>query len=143
MTQPIQFTRGSGGKFTGSVGGVAMPPAMVALFQRLGAAAGGPMSFNGKTGTGYGMARGDARVSMLQTALNRLGITDGNGHKLQVDGQLGPLTTAAVKKAQQMLSQQPNGVVTPKLMAQILGMKPAAVAPKTTARHLMSRRRHH
>ena len=126
----FQFTRGAGGQFTGSVGGVQMPPAMVALYQRLGAAAGGKLSFNGKTGTGYGTPGGDARVKLLQQALNDAGFTDGRGRPLAVDGKLGPLTTQAVKSAQAKLGLPQDGVVTPKLLAQIGGLpkKPAGEA---------------
>lgn len=136
----FQFTRGAGGQFTGSVGGVQMPPAMVALYQRLGAAAGGKLSFNGRTGTGYGTPGGDARVKLLQQALNDAGFTDGRGKPLAVDGKLGPLTTQAVKSAQAKLGLPQDGVVTPKLLAQIGGLpkapaKPAGKAPnKPTAR---------
>lgn len=139
----FQFTRGAGGQFTGSVGGVPMPPSMVALYQRLGAAAGGKMSFNGKTGTGYNTPGGDARVKLLQQALNDAGFTDGRGKPLAVDGKLGPLTTQAVKSAQAKLGLPQDGVVTPKLLAQIGGLpkapakpanKPGAKPTKPTAR---------
>jgi len=137
----FQFTRGAGGQFTGSVGGVQMPPAMVALYQRLGAAAGGKLSFNGKTGTGYGTPGGDARVKLLQQALNDAGFTDGRGRPLAVDGKLGPLTTQAVKAAQAKLGLPQDGVVTPKLLAQIGGLpkapaksKPAAKKPTARAK---------
>lgn len=144
MTSPFNFTRGAGGKFTGSVGGVQMPPAMVAVMRRLGAAAGGPLSFNGTKGTGYGVKGGDARVKLLQQALNAAGFTDGQGRPLAVDGKLGPLTTAAVKSAQQQLGVKPDGVVDPKLLAQISNMpagsaKKAAPKPRMTARQAMSR----
>lgn len=133
----FQFTRGAGGQFTGSVGGVPMPPAMVALYQRLGARSGGKMSFNGRTGTGYNSPNGDPRVKLLQQALNDAGFTDANGRPLAVDGKLGPLTTAAVKSAQKQLGVPQDGVVTPKLLAQIGGLpkKPAKpAAKKSTAR---------
>src|SRR4051812_39842871 len=50
------------------------------------AKSGGTLSYNGKTGTGYGSKNGDPRVRRLQEALNRLGLTDGKGRKLAVDG---------------------------------------------------------
>jgi peptidoglycan hydrolase-like protein with peptidoglycan-binding domain len=146
VTSPIKFTRGSGGKFTGSIGGVPVPPSMAALFSRLGAEAGGSLSFNGKRGTGYGAAGGDARVRMLQAALNAAGFGDASGHSLTVDGKLGPLTTAAIKAAQKKLGVPANGTVTPKLLAQIMAMPKGKVLPgrpaakKKTARQLMSRK---
>jgi hypothetical protein len=48
------------------------------------------MRFDGKRGAGYGMPGGDERVHALQQALNRLGLTDGRGQPLAVDGKLGP-----------------------------------------------------
>lgn len=132
MTSPFTFTRGAGGQFSGSVGGVPMPPTMAALYKRLGSAAGGPMSFNGKTGTGYGVVGGDARVKLLQQALNAAGFTDGQGRPLAVDGKLGPLTTAALKSAQRQLGVTPDGVATPKLLAQISDMPKAAPKPGPT-----------
>ena len=125
----FQFTRGAGGQFTGSVGGVPMPPTMAALYHRLGAAAGGPMSFNGQSGTGYNLKGGDARVRLLQQALNDAGFTDNLGRPLAVDGKLGPLTTAAVKAAQKQLGVPTDGVVTPKLVAQIGGLPKAPSKP--------------
>jgi peptidoglycan hydrolase-like protein with peptidoglycan-binding domain len=91
---------------------------------------GGNLSFDGKRGAGYGTPGGDKRVHALQDALNRLGLTDAAGKKLKLDGKLGPKTTAAIKKAQRKLGLKANGVVTPKLLAQLskaksLG-KPAA-----------------
>ena len=144
MTSPFKFTRGTGGKFTGSIGGVPVPPSMAALFSRLGAAAGGKLAFDGHRGTGYGQAGGDARVRLLQAALNAAGFGDATGHRLAVDGKLGPLTTAAIKTAQRKLGVKPDGVVTPKLLAQIMGLPkgkllPARSAPKKkTARQVMS-----
>jgi peptidoglycan hydrolase-like protein with peptidoglycan-binding domain len=129
MSQPFQFTRGAGGKFTGSVGGVPIPPAMAAAIQRLGAAAGGPMSFNGRTGTGYNSRNGDPRVKLLQQALNAAGFTDGQGRPLAVDGKLGPLTTAALKAAQKQLGVPTDGVATPKLLAQIMSLPPRKSKP--------------
>jgi peptidoglycan hydrolase-like protein with peptidoglycan-binding domain len=83
----------------------------------------GSLSFNGKTGPGYGKPGGDKRVHALQKALNRLGLTDGAGKKLVDDGKLGPKTTAAVKKAQRALGLPADGVVTPKLLAKLVAAK--------------------
>ncbi|GAA4626628.1 hypothetical protein GCM10023196_035630 [Actinoallomurus vinaceus] len=84
-----------------------------------------PLSYDSKsnTGTGYGSAKGDAHVRQLQEALNRLGLTDGNGKKLAVDGKLGPLTTAAVKKAQKALGLKQDGKVTPDLLKRLRSSK--------------------
>lgn len=75
-------------------------------------------------GTGYGVKGGDKRVHTLQQALNRLGFTDMHGKKLRDDGELGPLTTAAVKKAQRALGVKADGIVTPQLLKRIEAMKP-------------------
>lgn len=72
-----------------------------------------------KTGTGYGKRGGDSRVSDLQKALNAAGFTDGKGRKLDVDGQLGPLTTAAIKKAQKALGMKPTGKVNADFVKQL------------------------
>lgn len=138
----LQFTRGAGGQFSGSVGGVPMPPAMAALYARLNQAAGGKMSFNGRTGTGYDLPHGDARVKLLQNALNDAGFTDAQGHPLAVDGRLGPLTTQAIRAAQKQLGLPTDGVVTPKLLAQIMGLPPGKrpaekPAPRMTARQAL------
>lgn len=125
----LQFTRGTGGKFTGSIGGVPVPPSMAAVMSRMGASAGGPLSFNGRSGTGYGSKGGDPRVRLLQQALNRAGIGDSAGHSLAVDGKLGPLTTSAVKAAQKQLGVKTDGVVTPKLLAQIMGLPKGSPKP--------------
>jgi peptidoglycan hydrolase-like protein with peptidoglycan-binding domain len=77
---------------------------------------GGGLSYNGRTGAGYGKKGGDNRVSALQAELNRLGFTDGAGNKLAKDGKLGPRTTAAIKKAQRKLGLKPDGVATPRLL---------------------------
>ena len=74
----------------------------------------GQLGFDGKTGTGYGTP--DARVKDLQTALNRLHLTDDGHRKLRVDGEFGPLTTQAVKKAQQRLGMEPTGIVSPEFV---------------------------
>lgn len=97
----------------------------------------GSLAFNGKTGPGYGVKGGDKQVHSLQEALNRLGFTDGAGHKLLNDGKLGPRTTAAVKKAQRALGLKADGVVTPDLLKRITAAKTAAALkasePKKTA----------
>jgi hypothetical protein len=74
---------------------------------------------NRRTGSGYGQRGGDRRVKLLQTALNKLGLRDARGNKLDVDGKLGPLTTQAVKAAQRRLGLTPTGVVTPKLLKRL------------------------
>lgn len=72
------------------------------------------------TGAGYGTGgRGDRRVKQLQTALNRLGFTDSQGKSLKVDGQLGPRTTAAIKRLQRRLGLKADGIVTPALLKQV------------------------
>lgn len=86
---------------------------------------GGNLSFDGKRGAGYGAKGGDKRVKTLQTALNKLGLTDGSGKELAVDGKLGPRTTAAIKKAQRKLGLKPDGVVTPALLRQLAATKSA------------------
>jgi len=86
---------------------------------------GGNLSFDGKRGPGYGQKGGDKRVRGLQEALNRLGLTDGAGKKLVVDGKLGPKTTAAIKKAQRAAGMKADGVVTPAFLAQLAKTKKA------------------
>lgn len=86
---------------------------------------GGNLSFDGKRGAGYGKPGGDKRVKGLQEALNRLGLTDGSGKKLMVDGKLGPKTTAAIKKAQRAAGMKADGVVTPAFLAQLAKTKKA------------------
>lgn len=91
-------------------------------------------SFDGKRGTGYGKKGGDARIKLLQKALNRLGLTDSRGNKLAVDGKLGPRTTAAIKKAQRKLGMKATGVVTMDFIRQLAKakslQKPKAEKPK-------------
>jgi hypothetical protein len=86
----------------------------------------GQLGFDGERGTGYGEP--DARVKDLQSELNRLGLTDAGGKKLRVDGEFGPLTTAAVKKAQQQLGMDPTGTVSPAFIDRLKTMP----APKRT-----------
>lgn len=89
------------------------------------------MSFNGRTGTGYGSKHGDARVRQLQQALNRLGMTDAVGKRLVVDGKLGPKTTAAIKKWQKAHGMKADGVVTPAMLKQATARKTFAKKPGT------------
>jgi len=88
------------------------------------------LSYNGRTGAGYGKKGGDNRVSTLQKALNRLGLTDAKGNKLAVDGKLGPRTTAAIKKAQRALGLKADGVATPALLASLRDLKDIKDAKK-------------
>src|ERR1700760_2505420 len=73
------------------------------------------------TGAGYGVkgGKGDDRVRQLQSYLNTLGITDGNGQALKVDGKLGPKTSAAVKRLQRKLGLKADGVVTTELLGRL------------------------
>ena len=75
------------------------------------------------TGTGYNTPGGDKRVKALQSILNRLGLTDGDGKPLKVDGKLGPKTTGAIKKMQQRLGLKPDGRVTPALLVKLAATK--------------------
>lgn len=92
------------------------------------------LSYDAKTGrgAGYGQKGGDPRVKKLQTALNRLGLTDSNGHKLLLDGKLGPRTTHAVKAAQRKLGLPADGKVTPQLLAKLVASKSLTKKAKTT-----------
>lgn len=74
---------------------------------------GGSMSYDPKTkrGTGYGRKGGDPRVRKLQALLNKLGLKDAKGRPLAVDGQLGPLTTQAIKAAQRKYGMPVTGKV--------------------------------
>lgn len=131
-------TGAQGGQFVAGGGAKAGPrtPARKAAGRTLRKPGG--MSFDGKRGTGYGVKGGDKRVKTLQTALNRLGLTDGAGKRLVVDGKLGPRTTAAIKKAQRKLGLKADGVVTPALLRQLTTAKglekprKAAPAKKST-----------
>jgi len=105
------------------------------------------LSYNGRTGAGYGHKGGDNRVHALQSELNRLGLTDAQGHPLKLDGKLGPRTTAAIKKAQRALGMKPTGVATPALLLklrQTKGLKvkrPTPGAARPSAPHHRSPRR--
>lgn len=52
-------------------------------------------------------------VKTLQSKLNSLGVTDSNGHALDVDGEYGPLTESAVKKYQTQQHITVDGVTGP------------------------------
>jgi peptidoglycan hydrolase-like protein with peptidoglycan-binding domain len=93
------------------------------------------LSYDAKTGrgAGYGKKGGDPRVKKLQTALNRLGLTDSNGHRLLLDGKLGPRTTHAVKAAQRKLGLPADGKVTPQLLAKLTAAKSLTKKPKAHA----------
>lgn len=97
----------------------------------------GVMAFDGKRGPGYGMPHGDPTVHTLQEALNRLGATDGHGHKLADDGKLGPLTTQAIKEAQRRLGLKETGQVTPAFLKQLQAAKslPGHPAPHHATHH--------
>lgn len=71
------------------------------------------------TGTGYDKRNGDARVKAAQKALNAGGMTDGKGHRLKLDGKLGPRTTAALKKYQRAHGMSPTGKITPGLLKRL------------------------
>lgn len=81
------------------------------------------LSYNGRSGAGYGKKGGDNRVHALQGELNRLGLTDGAGHPLKLDGKLGPRTTAAIKKAQRALGMKADGIATPALLSKLKATK--------------------
>lgn len=138
--------RAQGGKFTTTVNGVQVPASLGRLYQQFGSGS-NAMSFNGMTGTGYGVPGGDQRVKYLQRLLNRLGLRDMNGQPLRVDGELGPLTTSAIKAAQAKLGVKQDGVVTPALMAAILKLPRPKLAPKGAksprAHHGRARRKFH
>lgn len=77
-------------------------------------------------GTGYSIKGGDRNVKALQQELNRLGIVDGQGNQLKVDGKFGPKTTAAVRRLQARLGLHPDGKVTPQLLNRLRKLKPTA-----------------
>jgi peptidoglycan hydrolase-like protein with peptidoglycan-binding domain len=96
-----------------------------------GAASGGQfISYDSekKHGTGYGHKDGDPRVKRLQEALNRLGFTDSKSRHLEVDGQLGPLTTQAVKAAQKKLGVKEDGRVDAALLKRLASLSKHNVA---------------
>jgi putative peptidoglycan binding protein len=135
-----------GGEFVAASGSGSKPPAKSrkAMLKSGGSgrkAGRGPLGYNGKTGTGYGHKGGDPRVRDLQTALNRLGLTDSKGRKLAVDGQFGPLTTQAVKDAQRRLGVKPDGRVTPALLRQLATAKSITAGKPKATRHPLVRGR--
>lgn len=142
--------RAGAGRFTTTVGGVQLPPLLAQIYQRYAGST--TLGFNGRSGTGYGSAGGDARVSYVQRLLNRLGFGDASGRPLAVDGKLGPRTTEAVKAAQRKVGVKPDGQVTPALVAQLLklptpkgaghGHRGGGHHATKRARHLMSRKHH-
>lgn len=83
------------------------------------------MAYDEKSGkgTGYGKKGGDVRVKDLQRALNEAGFSDLKSKSLDVDGQLGPLTTSAIKKAQKAMGEKPTGKVTPAFIKKLKAMK--------------------
>lgn len=85
-------------------------------------------------GPGYGVKGGDPHVHELQEALTRLGITDAHGRKLADDGRLGPLTTQAIKAAQQRLGLKADGRVTPEFYAKLLATKSLPAAHHAAAK---------
>lgn len=127
----------TGGQFAAGGGGAAAASKSKSAPAKAAAKKGDgdTLSFDAKSGrgAGYGKAGGDARVSKLQTALNRLGLTDSAGKKLAVDGKLGPLTTQAVKAAQRKLGVPADGKVTPALLAQLTSAKSLTKTPAKTA----------
>lgn len=122
----------AGGEFKSS--NAAKTTAKPASKKRTSAAPHGSMSYNGRTGTGYGMKNGDPRVKKLQTMLNHLGLKDAHGKPLAVDGKLGPLTTQAVKAWQRKNGMKADGVVTPAMLA-----KAGTPKRKTTTAHVRAR----
>lgn len=104
------------------------------------------LSYNGRTGAGYGKKGGDNRVHALQSELNRLGLTDSQGHPLKLDGKLGPRTTAAIKKAQRALGMKADGIATPALLQKLKSTKglkvkrPASGAARPSAPHRTRRK---
>jgi peptidoglycan hydrolase-like protein with peptidoglycan-binding domain len=124
-----------GGEFKGGNAAAKTTAKPAASRKRTSAAPHGSMSYNGKTGTGYGSPHGDARVRKLQAMLNKLGLKDAHGKPLAVDGKLGPLTTQAVKRWQRKNGMPANGVVTPAMLAK--AGKPAH--RKTTTAHVRAR----
>lgn len=92
------------------------------------------LSYDGKTGTGYGVKGGDPRVRQLQAALNRLGLSDSSGAGLAVDGKYGPRTTSSVKKLQKALGVPVDGKVTPELLKQATELKQLPEKPRRRRR---------
>lgn len=121
--------RGAGGLFAATAAANGKPT---------GAWARGPV----QSGAAHGKTS-DPRVKALQSALNKLGITDERGRPLLVDGKPGAHTSAAIKKWQKAHGMQPTGSVDAKTMVALLSAKPAAkpaakkrtsTKPRTTKR---------
>ena len=102
------------------------------------------IGYDGKgRGTGYGTG-GDPNVSALQKELNRLGIVDGQGNQLKVDGKFGPKTTAAVRRLQARLGLAVDGKVTPALLAKLKKMTPSKHDQHAMhVRHLAAQHKQH
>lgn len=116
-----KHTRGPGGLFAATAAANGKPT---------GAWAAGPI----QSGAAHGKTP-DPRVKALQSALNRLGMTDEHGHPLLVDGKPGAHTSAAIKKWQQANGMKPTGVVDAKTMVALLtGQTPAKKASSVMRR---------
>lgn len=94
-------------------------------FVSSGGAKSSSLGFDGKRGAGYGDKGGDANVKRLQKELNRLGILDGQGKQLTLDGKFGPKTTAALMRLQRKLGVKADGKITPALLDKIKKIKPS------------------
>ena len=104
------------------------------------------IGYDGKgRGTGYGAgSKGDPNVAALQKELNRLGIVDGQGNQLKVDGKFGPKTTSAVRRLQSRLGLPVDGKVTPALLGKLKKMKPSRHDQhQMHQRHLAAQHRQH
>jgi len=107
----------------------------------------GTLSYNSKSneGSGFGVKGGDPNVRLLQEALNKLGLRDGQGNKLQVDGQFGNHTRAAIFLAQKKLGLTMTGKVTPAFWRNLVAKagldKPATGHP--TPHHPAHHSAHH
>lgn len=126
----------TGGQFapSGGGGGAAKPPAKSAHGGAHPAHSGAhrptrppthTLAYDPKhnTGPGYGMPHGDPNVESIQTKCNQLGLTDGHGKKLVLDGKLGPRTTESIKALQTRLGVKADGKVTPAFFAQVMALK--------------------
>jgi peptidoglycan hydrolase-like protein with peptidoglycan-binding domain len=124
-----QFSAGGGGSSSAASKSAPAHSGKPSAPTRKGPAA---LAYDAKTGRGpgYGQKGGDARVRKLQTALNRLGLTDGRGRKLVIDGKLGPRTTESVKAAQRKLGIPADGKVTPQLLMKLAAAKSLTKKPK-------------
>lgn len=114
-----------GGQFApggGRVGGKGKPPPKRRP-AKTPAKPAGPLGYDGKTGAGYGIKGGDARVRTLQSVLNRFGLKDSSGQPLAVDGKFGPRTTAAVKRLQRAMGEEPTGKVTEDFIKRVSNAK--------------------